>query len=58
MRWSPRMRETLKVPILNELAPNGFFYGGHYIVEFGADSLWYETSLMIAALALKKGMKT
>ncbi|MFZ0892558.1 MAG: hypothetical protein WB778_09315 [Thermoplasmata archaeon] len=52
------MRETLKVPILNELAPNGFFYGGHYIVEFGADSLWYETSLMIAALALKKGMKT
>ncbi len=46
------------MPILNELAPDGFFYGGHYIVEFDPDSLWYETSLTIAALALKQGMKT
>lgn len=50
--------ESLAVPILNELAPDGFFYGGHYIVEFDSDSLWYETSLTIAALALKRGMKT
>jgi adenylate cyclase len=50
--------DTLKVPLLNELAPDGFFYGGHYIIEFDADSLWYETSLTIAALALKQGMKT
>ncbi len=50
--------DSLKVPLLNDLAPDGFFYGGHYIVEFDADSLWYETSLTIAALALKQGMKT
>jgi class 3 adenylate cyclase len=50
--------DTVRVPLLNDLAPDGFFYGGHYIVEFDPDSLWYETSLTIAALALKKGMKT
>jgi adenylate cyclase len=50
--------DALKVPLLDELAPNGFSYGGHYIVEFDPDSLWYETSLTMAALALKQGMKT
>jgi class 3 adenylate cyclase len=50
--------ESLKVPLLNDLAPDGFFYGGHYFVEFDPDSLWYETSLTIAALALKQRMKT
>lgn len=48
----------MKVPLLNDLAPDGFFYGGHYIVEFDSDSLWYETSLTLAALALKQGLKT
>jgi KaiC/GvpD/RAD55 family RecA-like ATPase len=52
------LADSLRVPLLNDLAPDGFFYGGHYIVEFDPDSLWYETSLTIAALALKKGMKT
>ncbi len=52
------MPDSVSVPILNELAPEGFFYGGHYIVEFDPDSLWYETSLTITALALKSGTKT
>ena len=51
-------RRSVKVPLLNDLAPDGFFYGGHYIIEFTPDSLWYETSLTIAAMALKQGMKT
>ena len=52
------MPDTLKVPLLNDLAPDGFIYGGHYVVEFDPNSLWYETSLTIAALALKQGIKT
>jgi class 3 adenylate cyclase len=44
--------------MLNDLAPDGFVYGGHYVVEFDPDSIWYETSLTITALALKQGIKT
>jgi class 3 adenylate cyclase len=43
--------------LLDELAPGGFFYGGCYIVEFDPDSLWYEASVAMAALALKRGTK-
>jgi hypothetical protein len=43
--------------LLDELAPGGFFYGGCYIVEFDPDSLWYETSVAMAALALTRGTK-
>jgi len=50
--------DAIAVPMLEQLASGGFFYGGHYIVEFDPDSLWYETSLTIAALALKWGTKT
>lgn len=52
------MSENCPVPILNDIAPDGFFYGGHYVVEFDPASLWYETSLTIAALALRQGTKT
>ena len=52
------MPATIAVPLLGDLAPEGFVYTGQYLVEFDADSLWYETSLTIAALALGRGMKT
>lgn len=52
------MPENILVPLLGELAQDGFFFGGQYVVEFAPDSLWYETSLTIAALALKNGTKT
>lgn len=45
------------MPIFEDLAPGGFSYGGLYVVVFDSDSLWYETSLTIAALALKQGTK-
>jgi adenylate cyclase len=46
------------VPLLSKLAPDGFAYTGQYMVEFDADSLWYETSLTIAGRALQQGLKT
>ncbi len=46
------------VPLLSDLAPDGFDFSGQYMVEFDADSLWYETSLTIAARALEGGFKT
>lgn len=51
------MTERIPVPIFSDMAPDGFFYGGYYVVEFDPDSLWYETSLTIAASALKQGIK-
>src|SRR5579862_1184901 len=51
------LRHVLSIPLLENLAPGGFFFGGVYIVEYDPDSLWYETSLTIAALALKQGTK-
>jgi class 3 adenylate cyclase len=49
--------DRVSIPILDELTHGGFFYGGLYIVEFDPASLWYETSLTIAAKALKEGTK-
>jgi hypothetical protein len=50
--------ERLKMPLLDDLAQDGFFYGGNYVIEYDPDSLWYETSLTLAALTLKQGLKT
>jgi len=49
---------TLALPILSEIAPDSFSYGKNYLVEFDPNSLWYETSLTIAAHSLKRGIKT
>ncbi len=61
--FSPSLRvvavpENLRLPILDALVPEDFSYGALYLVEFEPQSLWYDTSLTIAAQALKHGEKT
>ncbi|OLD12679.1 MAG: hypothetical protein AUI97_06230 [Crenarchaeota archaeon 13_1_40CM_3_52_17] len=46
------------MPILSDIVPGGFTHSANYLVEFEPNSLWYETSLTIAAQALKAGVRT
>src|SRR5437660_12418378 len=52
------MEQTPTLAILEDLVPNGIRFGASYLVEFGPDSPWYETSLTIAATALTNGART
>jgi len=51
------LASRLLVPMLRETVPSGLSYGAHYAVEFDTDSLWYETSITIAANALRSRVK-
>jgi KaiC/GvpD/RAD55 family RecA-like ATPase len=52
------MSSEVHVPIFSDLAPGGFKRSANYLVEFDSNSLWYETSLTIAAQAMKAGVRT
>ena len=51
------MIKELSIPILKQIVPGGFKYGQLLLVTYEPDSVWYETSLTIAALALKDGLR-
>lgn len=51
------MADALAIPILKELVPSGFHYGQLLLVVYEPDSIWYDASLTIAALALKDGIR-
>jgi KaiC/GvpD/RAD55 family RecA-like ATPase len=48
---------NLKIPILEQLVPGGFEYGQLLLVVYDPDSLWYETSLTIAAQGVRSGVR-
>ncbi len=52
------LSSPLAVPIIEQLVPGGFGYGMNMLIEFDPKSIWYETSLTIAAHALRSGIRT
>jgi len=48
---------SLFLPLFERLLPDGIDFGTNLLVEFDADSAWYEASLTIVAQALKEDRK-
>src|SRR5207244_13075688 len=57
-RVTSTMEQTPVLAILEDLVPNGIRFGSSYLVEFGPDSPWYETSITIADSGLRNGVRT
>ena len=52
------MSDGFVLPFLKRIISQGFDYGATYLVEFDPPSLWFETSLTIAADALTNRIRT
>ena len=52
------MLSGLTLPILSDLVPGELRYGLNLVVEFEPHSIWYESSLTIAAHGLRRGART
>ena len=53
-----RLTGNLSLPVLDSIVPQGFRFGGNYLVEFDPHVPWYETSLTIVLKSVGAGIKT
>ena len=50
--------DSLILPLLKAVVPNGMKYSTYIVIEFDSQSIWYDASLTLAAQALRSGVKT